>query len=277
MFTPGFKLFFGIAVIGLVGAFVYGLSSSDVTGPDYFGVVDRTAIVGLISLGWKGGVGDALGYWVLIFFAGSAAMIGITAVAFRDADVEAVAQLDSNPGLPLAQRPTAPSWWPFAGALGMGVLLMGLVLDTKVFWIIGLAILAVVAIEWLLSGWADRSTGSDATNSALRQRVLAPLEIPLLATVGAGAIALAVSRILLTVSAWGAVAVAGVAALLIFGIALIAAFRPQVGSRSIGALVGLLAVVIIALGILSAALGPRDFHHGEHGDDHSEEATVVNE
>lgn len=279
MFTPGFKLFAGLSTLGIIGAFVYGLSSGDVTGPDYFGVVDRQAIVGLLSLGWKGNVGAGLGYVVLIFFAGSAALIGGTVVAFRDADVEAVAQLDNSSSIPAAQRPTSPSWWPAAAGLGVGTLLLGLVLDTKAFWIIGLAMLAVVGIEWALTSWADRSTGSASTNSALRSRVMSPLEVPLLATVATGVVALAVSRILLTVSKNGAVAVAGVVALLIFLLAIFAAYKPKFNRKALGAVAAALAVGIIALGVLSAAVGPRDIeHHGDHhGEDDHSESTVIEE
>lgn len=276
MFTPGFKLFFGIAVAGLVGAFVYGLSSGDVTGPDYFGFVDRQAIVGLLSLGWKGNIGSALGYVVLLFMAGTAAFIGGTAVAFRDGDVESVAQLDGRTTIPPAQRPTAPSWWPIAAAVGVGSLLMGLALQ-NLFWLLGLAILAIVAIEWALTSWADRSTSSSSTNSVLRDRILAPFELPILATVVLGIFAIAISRILLTVDKLSSVAVAGVIALVVFLIALLAAFRPQVGRRTLGAIVAVTALVIIGLGVLTAALGPREFHHIDHGESHEEASTVIDQ
>lgn len=278
MFTPGFKYFAGLATLGVLGAFIYGFSTGDVTGPDYFGVVDRNAVIGLISLGWKGNVGAGLGYLVLLFFAGSAALIGGTVVAFRDADVESVAELDGRSTMPPAQRPTAPSWWPAASAVGVGVFLIGLVLETKAYWIVGLVILAVVALEWSLTAWSERSTSSTATNSVIRDRVMAPFEIPLLATAGMAVIALSVSRILLWASVTGAVVIAGVVALIVFLVAILAAVRPQLGRRTLGGIVGLMALVIVGLGVLTAALGPRDIeHHGPHGEDHSEEVTVSGE
>ena len=123
MFTPGFKYFFGLATLGLIGAFVFGLSSGDLSGPDYFGFVDKNAVVGLLSLGWKGNVGNGLGFFVLIVFASAAAFLSFTVVAFRDADVESVAELGGGSPMPPPQRPTAPSYWPAASALGVGVLL----------------------------------------------------------------------------------------------------------------------------------------------------------
>ena len=279
MFTPGFKYFAGLSFIGLIGAFIYGMSSGDVTGPDYFGVVDRQAIIGLISLGWKGNVGAGMGFFVLLFFSASAALIGGTVVAFRDADVESVAELDGRTTMPAAQRPTAPSWWPAAAAVGVGVFLIGLVLDTRAFWIIGLIVLAVVAIEWSLTSWSERSTSSTATNAVIRDRVMAPFEIPLLATAGLAVLALSISRILLWLHGTGAVIIASVLAAVIFGVAILAAAKPQMSRQALGGIVGLLAIGIISLGVVATVL--REDSHGEdhHSDgDHSAiESTVSGE
>lgn len=279
MFTPGFKLFGGLAVIGLIGAFVYGLSSGDASGPDYFGFVDRNAIIGLVSLGWKGNVGAASGFMVLIFMSISAAIIGGTAVAFRDADVESVAELGDTPSaMPLAQRPTTPSWWPATSAVGVGVLLIGLVMDTAAFWIIGLVLLAAVAVEWALTAWADRSTGDEATNLALRGRVGAAFEIPVLGLALGAVLALSVSRMFLWATGNVAVIIAGVASVIILAIAMLAVFRPQVGRRTMGAIVGVVSIAVIALGVVTAVIDPRVDHHGEeHGEDHSAESTVEGE
>lgn len=283
MFTPGFKLFGGMSALGLIGAFVYGLSSRAEGGPvtdaDYFGFVDRDAVVGLISLGWKGNVGGASGFMVLIFMSIAAAFIGGTAVAFRDADVESVAELGDTPStMPLAQRPTAPSWWPATTAVGLGVLLIGLVMETKAFWIIGLVLLSAVAVEWALTSWADRSTGDAATNLALRDRVGASFEIPVLGLALGAVLALSVSRMFLWATGNAAVIVAGVVSVLILVVAVLAVFKPQIGRRTLGAIVGVMAVAIIGLGVVSAVVEPRVGHHGdEHGADHSAESTVEGE
>ena len=135
--------------------------------------------------------------------------------------------------MPLAQRPTAPSWWPATSAVGLGVLLIGLVMDTKAFWIIGLVLLAVVAIEWALTAWADRSTGDHATNLALRDRVGASFEIPVLGLALGGVLALSISRMFLWATGNVAVIIAGVASVIILAIALLAVFKPQVGRLSL--------------------------------------------
>jgi hypothetical protein len=279
VFTPGFKYFGGLAAFGLIAALVYGLSSGDATGPDYFGFVDRNAIVGLISLGWKGNVGAASGFIVLIFMSMSAALVGGTAVAFRDADVESVAELGDTPSvMPFAQRPTAPSWWPAITAIGVGVLLVGLVMDTKAYWIIGLVLLSVVAIEWALSSWADRSTGDATTNAALRDRVGASFEIPVLGLALGAVLALSISRMFLWGTGNAAVLIAGVLSVVILAVALLAVFKPQIGRRTISAIVGVVAVAIIALGVVTAVIEPRVGHHGdEHGEESHAESTVEGE
>jgi hypothetical protein len=279
VFTPGFKLFGGLAALGLFGAFIYGLSSGDATGPDYFGFVDRNAIIGLVSLGWKGNIGAASGFMVLIFMSMSAALIGGTAVAFRDADVESVAELGDTPSvMPLAQRPTAPSWWPATTAVGLGVLRIGLVMETKAYWIIGLVLLSAVAIEWALTSWADRSTGDATTNLALRDRVGAAFEIPVIGLALGGVLALSVSRMFLWATGNAAVIIAGVVSVLILAVAVLAVFRPQVGRRTLGAIVGIVAIAVIGLRVVSAVIEPRLGHHGaEHGEDHGAESTVEGE
>lgn len=279
MFTPGFKYFGGLAAFGLIAALVYGLSSGDASGPDYFGFVDRNAIVGLISLGWKGNVGAASGFIVLIFMSMSAALIGGTVVAFRDADVESVAELGDTPSvMPLAQRPTAPSWWPAMTAVGVGILLIGLVMETTAFWIIGLVLLSAVAIEWALTSWADRSTGDATTNDVLRDRVGAWFEIPVLGFALTAVIALAVSRMFLWGTGNAAVLIAGVASLIVLAVALLAVFRPQVGRRTLTAIVGIVVLATIALGIVASVIEPRVGHHGdEHDAEPHSESTVEGE
>ena len=70
MVSTGSKFFFGMAVVGLVSAIVYGIlttatgAAATLSGN---GVID--AIVGPLTLGYKGGVGDHVGYTVLMAFA----------------------------------------------------------------------------------------------------------------------------------------------------------------------------------------------------------------
>ena len=53
MFTSGFKFFFGIGTALVTAGVLYGYT----TGGNH---------VGPVSLGWKGGVGEHIGYGVLV-------------------------------------------------------------------------------------------------------------------------------------------------------------------------------------------------------------------
>ena len=139
-------------------------------------------------------------------------------------------------------------------------------------------LLAAVAVEWALTSWADRSTGDATTNSALRDRVGAQFEIPVLGLALAAVLALAVSRMFLWGTGNAAVLIAGVLSVVILAVAVLAVFRPQLGRRAISGIVGVVAVAIIALGVVSAVIEPRVGHHGdEHDADHSAESTVEGE
>ena len=84
-FTPAFRFFAGLAAFSFVAAFIVGFSSGDQP------LMDR--IVGPLTLGWKGGVGNHLAYSLFVgLFALSAGLAGLL-VAFRDADPEAEAQV----------------------------------------------------------------------------------------------------------------------------------------------------------------------------------------
>lgn len=262
MLTTGFKLFFGFAVMALIGSALYGVASGDLSGQDYLGIVDPAAFIGVLSLGWKGGVGDHAGYVVLVFFAIVSGFLGLSLVFFRDADPDAVARIADTGEVPAAAGPTPANVWPLFSAVAGAVLLLGLVTHAAIFGI-GLILLAVAGFEWMISAWADRATGDPAANAELRNRLMAPFEIPMLGTAAIAVIVLSASRILLTVSELNAVWVAVVVTAVIMAAAIaIAAME----NPSRGAVTGVLAagvLAIVVLGIISAAVGQRSFEHEE--------------
>ncbi|HEX7097077.1 MAG TPA: hypothetical protein VF183_14415, partial [Acidimicrobiales bacterium] len=177
----------------------------------------------------------------------------------------AAAQLLGTDTVP-AQRPVGASYWPLGAAFGAAVLVIGLVLHTAVF-ITGLAILGVVAIEWTMQAWADRATGDPEINRQLRDRIMQPIEVPVAALIAIIGLPLAASRVFLAVSSFGAVWVASGIAAVIFITAVVIATRPRLSKNVIAGLVLLIGVAIITAGIVSAAVGQRDFEHhgaGEH-------------
>lgn len=270
MFTPGFRLFFGFTIAGLVAMFVYGVASNEGGSVDYLGFIDAESWIGAISLGWKGGIGDHVGYFVLMLFALVSAFIALMLVAYRDADPDAVAELAGG-RLPPAQAPTMPTYWPIVGAFGAGVLIIGLVTHAAIF-TVGILILLAVVIEWMMSAWADRATGDPVANQELRNRIMGPVEVPLLGALGIAGVVLAMSRVFLAVSKEWAVWVAIIASAVVFLVAVAFALMEKPNKNLVAGVLSLGAIAALAGGIVSASIGERDFEeHGEHEEEHSEE------
>jgi len=257
MFTPGFRLFAGFAFAGFVAMFVYAVASGGDGTIDYFGFVDASAWVGAISFGWKGGVGDHLGYFIWLFFIIAAGWLAGMLVAFRDADPEAVAQINSGQ-LPPAQAPTVPDYWPLVAAFGVGVAIIGLAVDVAIF-LIGVLVVVAAAFEWMMSAWADRATGDPAANRALRDRIMKPIEVPVLSALGIAVVILAMSRVFLTLSKEWAVWVAIIVSAVIFFVAVAFAVADHVNKNIVAAVLSVGAIAMLAGGVVSASVGEREF------------------
>jgi len=262
LFTTGFKYYFGLSLVLAFAAIVYGyVSGGDNVGP--------------ISLGWKGGVGDQLGYTLLVGLSLVTGVVGLVLVAFRDADPSAQAHLLGVDAIATNPHVTG-SFWPVVGAFGLATVVVGLVLHAAVF-VLGLVILGLVAVEWTMDAWADRATGDHEANRALRNRLLAPIEIPAAGALAIGVGVLAVSRILLAVSADMAVVVAGVVAVLVLAGGAIYAARPGIGRNLVAGFAVVGAVATLAAGVIAAVAGEREFEHHEDTEEHSETEDGVSE
>lgn len=254
MFTTGFKFFFGLFAAFCAAALVYGYT----TGGDH---------VGPLSLGWKGGVGDHIGYGVLVALAAASLTISLVLVSFRDADASAQADLQ-NLAEVMTDQPVTAGFWPVVASFGVGATALGLVLHPMVF-VLGLALLALSLVEWTMDAWADRATGDTAANRELRNRIMAPIEIPVVGALAVGVIVIAASRILLTVSQLQAVTVAGVVSAVILVGAWVYVARPGLGRRLVRVLGPVAALLLVIGGVLAAVAGERDFAHHED-ETHSE-------
>lgn len=269
MLTTGFKLFSTYAIVAFLTALAYGLATGNFEGDNYLGVIDADAFIGVMTLGWKGGVGDHVGYAVFVGLAGVTAFLAGVLIAFRDADPEAVAQLTTSGEIPPAARPTAPNLWPAAGAFGLGTLMFGLVTHVSIF-IVGLVLVAAAAVEWMISAWADRATGDPVANRELRDRVMAPFEIPFLAVAAMAVLVLSASRIFLAVSELNAVWAAVALTTIVMGGAILLAVLPAPSKSTVQGILVLGAIVVIVLGIVSASIGQREIEHEEEGEETEE-------
>ena len=145
--------------------------------------------------------------------------------------------------------------------------------------VVGLLILGAVVFEWMMSAWADRATGDPVANTELRNRIMKPVEVPVLGAVGIAVVVLAASRVFLAVSkewaVWAAVIISAVVFLAALGFAL----AENVNKNVLAGVLALGALAALAGGVVSAAIGERDIelhheHEEEHGEDHEEEGAL---
>lgn len=247
MITLGSKLYFGLTLFALIAAMVLGLASGGTP-------------LGVISFAWAGPVGDQLGFVVLTGLGATTFFLGVVTTAFRDADPDAQAQVVGSETLPGAHPPAHLSPWPIVAAVGVAVVILGLVIEPLLF-ALGIALLAAATIEWTVSAWSDRATGDPEANRALRNRIMSPIELPAASLVGVLIFVFFASRVLLAVSKWGAVAILGVAAVTILGVATAITLRPTV-SRSVVTLCLLIGgIALVGGGFAGLAAGEREFHY----------------
>jgi hypothetical protein len=254
MFTTGSKWFFGLGLVALVLAAAYGWASGgDGLGP--------------VSAGYKGGVGDHFGYTVLLSLAVVSIFLGCVAVATRDADPTALAEVAGTEEPPAAVPPAHLAYWPLVGAFGAGLVVLGLVISNVMF-IAGFLVLLAVLVEWMVLAWSDHATGDPTTNKLVRDRLMAPYEVPLAAVLLAGVVVVALSRVFLTTSKENAVWAGVVVSAIILVIGVLIAQRSRLSSNVVAGLLVLAAAGVVTAGIVSAARGERTIepHHAEPAD-----------
>ncbi|HEX5367614.1 MAG TPA: hypothetical protein VFW63_13235 [Acidimicrobiales bacterium] len=250
MITTGSKWFFGLGLVTLVLAAAYGWT----TGGNGFGP---------LTIGYKGGVGDHLGYGILLCAGLASLFLGTVATAARDAEAEAVAELAGTEVVPPV-RPAGASYWPPLAAFGAALVVVGLV-SGAVLVVFGLVVLGIVLVEWAVQSWADRATGDPEVNRRIRNRLMNPIEFPLAAALVLGVLALAFSRVFLTLSSEATVWVALAIGVVVVAGGFLVAARPRISPNVVVGLVVAGAVVAIGVGIAAGVAGTRDFE--EHGDE----------
>lgn len=256
MFTWGSKFFFGLMTGSILGAIAYGLITGG--GP-----------VGVISSGYKGGVGEHLGYTVLLFAAIALFVLGLVSVIVRDGDAEIMAARAGSAIVPPVQPPAHASYWAPITAFGVAATIIGLALS-QIFFVLGIAVLCVVGLMWTVQAWSDRATGDPEVNRVVRNRVLGPIEIPMLGMLGIAVVAVGASRVFLAVSAEGAVIAGTIFTIFVFGSAVLMS-KVELKRSVVTAIIAIGALAVLAGGIIGAAVGERDFEHPSEDAEHSED------
>ncbi len=239
MFTWGSKYLFAVGVSALVGAALYGL----ISGGD---------LLGVISAGYKGAVGDHTGYTILVTTGAVSLGLGSFNLATRDGDAEeASARVGVDHTLTLSTPRTESYWGPLA-AFGVASLIIG-ISTSQAFVVLGIVVLAVVAIQWPILAWSDRATtGDDDVNEGIRKWVLGPVEISIMAMLGVTVLVLAASQALRTLPEAWAIAIGVLTAVLTLGAATAISKIDVSRSVIVGvAAVGALSVLVV--GVVGAA------------------------
>lgn len=203
MFTPGFKLYFGLFGFFLVAALAASISTTLQTDNSsvkdmLFAVGVINLVVGPITMGWKGGVGNHLAYGVLLGAAGIAAFLAFVLVAFRDADPEALAEVVEADSVPLTRAPSGAAYTPLLAAVSVLLLAIGWVANIWALYA-GVGLLIVTAGAWTIRAWADRATGDAEVNYGIYKQMIDPVRIPVVGAVAIAFVVLGFSRVLLAV------------------------------------------------------------------------------
>ena len=255
-FTVTLRLYLGFAVLAVVGSVAAAIGSSN--DP----IIDR--VVGPLSVGWKGGVGDHLSYTVLLGLAVVSAFLGALFTAFRDADPSAEAQIADLDTVPLTRAAVGTSYWPVITGFSAVTVLIGLAVSSRPLAFAGAVVLGASAFMWTVRAWAERATGSETANVELYRQVSEPLRLPILALVLVAVMVIGFSRVLLALpNTKGSAAVFGIVATLVFVIAAVIAFRPKLSRSAIVLVLFVFGVLVVVGGIIGAIHGSRPFEKHE--------------
>ncbi|MCB1257471.1 MAG: hypothetical protein KDB26_10220 [Microthrixaceae bacterium] len=281
MITRGSKYFFGAALVAYLTALIYGF----ITGAAAHGGVISTitdgglvnSIIGPISFGWKGWVGEHVGYSTLMAMAASSAVIGGFFVVFRDSDAEAIIPLQGADVTPetadlRVQVPQGLSPWPILCALAAGLMVVGATY-TKAAFVLGAVLLAVGTFQWTVRNWSERLTPDPARNVALRDKLMGPYNIPIAAIIGIAVVMFLMSRILLALPSMGAVFVIIASAAAVFVIAILLAGRPDLKRSVLIAALVAGGLVLLLGGIAGGRAGT--YKSNSHGGEEGAPATTV--
>jgi len=260
MYKTGSKFLFALAGFGLLAAVVWAGATGD-------HAIGMDSIIGPLSGGYKGYVGDQAGYTLLVGLSFVALFLGIFLSALRDADPEAEAQVLGLDAVPEVEAPVAPNYWPVVAAFSAGAVVIGLAVGPIMF-TIGMVGLAICLVEWAVRTWSDRATGDPEVNRSIRNRFMQPVEIPALAVIGIAGMVLAVSRILLALPKIGSYLVFGLVPAAILAIGALIVLRPQLSQSVVAGLLLFCGIAILAGGVAAAIAGER-----EHGGEHEEHST----
>ena len=231
MFTPISKMFAALSGISLVAAIAYNI---DAMGD---GKLITVLFVTMVVLG-------------VALCAG--------AVAARDGDSTADPSMAGGDAAAASVSSASASYWPAVSALGFVFIGAGLIVG-RLLVILGLLVLLGALFEWGIQGWADRATSDPVASRALRHKLMNPIEVPLSAGIAVLVIVLSFSRIFLSLETKSAAFAFIGFGVMVLGIAVLLAFRPNLRRAVVTGIVSVASVGVLAGGIAGASSGERQF------------------
>lgn len=233
MFTTGSKLLIGSSVAAGLFAAVYGIA-----------------------------IGGSLGTIGLVSAALALSLLAAINVMVRDSNVSALDH-ESFESAAAAQATARPSVWPLLMGIGVTTVALGLVTYRAIF-MLGIIAMLAAWLEWLIQDWSERASADPSYNKAARDRLIHPLELPVVAAIGGAVVVYSFSRVMLGLPSKTATVVAfSIAAT----VALVAGtLLGQRRSLSKGVMTGAFSVIAIALvagGAVAGLNGERDIEPHE--------------
>ncbi|MEM9034254.1 MAG: hypothetical protein AAGA99_09830 [Actinomycetota bacterium] len=262
LFTSAAKHALALVTLAFVGLIVYAAGDIVVGGANDPGEVQGVIYDSIFV--WQ--AGDLFG--VLVFLGLFAAGSLLAWVVFAARDPQGL-PAETDVEVPLS----SPAYWPLVLALGVGLAIVGLVVNTQLA-VLGFIVMGIGVLEWVVTAWTDRHSPSPERNRTLRNRLMLPLEIPAFTGLLMAIPVVMMSRIFLAVSKTGAALIATGVSLVLITVFFVIYAKPDIGKGLLAGASVLGVVALIVSGIVSAAIGQRDIevHFGdEHEEEHSDE------
>lgn len=256
MLTTGSKFLFGSAILALLGAFFVALATVNKS-------IGMSELLGPISVGYKGPVGNHFAYAVLLAYAAAAILLGSVLSITRDGDPEEGAAHQGLAAPVAVLPPRGTNHWPLVGAFGAGLVTLGLTYSSELF-VLGLVTIGIAALQWAIYAWSDHATADPFANRKVRHELTYPLDFPLFAILSIALFVFAVSRVLLAFPHGVDTAVFGAIPAVAFVVAIILSFRPKFTKNLIAILSIVGIAIILALGIWGMVQGPKHVEKDEN-------------
>lgn len=253
MFKTTSKFLFALAAFGFVAAVAWAMA----TGNHELGM---EGLLGPLTFGYKGYVGQHVGYAILMALSVTSFVLGVVVAALGEADPEAEAQVLGVETVPEVEPPATANYWPIVAAFSAGAVVLGVAVGSALF-VVGMIGLVASLVEWAVRAWSDRATGDPAVNKSIRDRFMHPVEFPVLAVLGVAFVVLATSRILLALDKTGTYLVFALVPLLIFVVGTLLVLRPNLNRSVVAGLLLVGGIALLAGGVVAAIAGQ---HHEDH-------------